>query len=93
MKNQSRNFLIGQRIRISTNGTFAKGTIGTISNAPEQVLSMSDGWVRSYKREMDTPTRGRKTFYWILFDSPEFDEVGDGPYKEAEIEISYIEPI
>ena len=92
MEKQLMHFSTGQRIRICADGTFSKGTTGTISNAPKQVSSFSEGWICDYIRKIKIPN-GIKTFYWILFDSPQYDEIGDGHYIEAEIEVSYLEPI
>ncbi len=93
MESKHKHFSVGQKVKLSSDGAFSKGITGLVSKAPSHVLSMSNGWIDNFKREFDTPKKGRKTFYWIVFDSPQFDEVGDGPYMEAEIEAFYLELI
>jgi hypothetical protein len=81
---------IGKRVRISANYSWAQGATGIISTPPDVIYSRNE-WVEGCYRELETP-RGRKRFYWIKFDHPHFDADDDGPYEEAEIEHSYIEP-
>jgi hypothetical protein len=37
--------------------------------------------------------RGTLTFYWVRFDEAHDDGSGDGPYIEAEIDASFLEPV
>ena len=41
-------------------------------------------------RATDT-TSGRRWFYWVVFDEPQHDAEGDGPYPESEILDRYLE--
>jgi len=36
-------------------------------------------------------TSGPSWFYWIVFDEPQFDADGDGPYISAEVLAKYVE--
>jgi hypothetical protein len=34
--------------------------------------------------------KGPLEFYWVVFDEPQFDADGDGPYGSAEIQAEYL---
>jgi len=42
---------------------------------------------------MVTTTRGPERTYWVLFDDPQLDPDGDGPYESSQVLERYLEPI
>jgi hypothetical protein len=42
-------------------------------------------------RSVET-TSGPSRFYWIVFDEPQLDADGDGPYVSSEVLAKYVEP-
>ena len=64
-----------ERVRISADYHWARGALGTISHRPlREVPSL----------------RGMLTFAWVIFDEPQIDPDGDGPYFEAEIDLRFL---
>lgn len=37
--------------------------------------------------------QGTRTFYWIVFDEPQRDADGDGPYERAQVLDTYLIPL
>lgn len=78
----------GQRVRVMLDPDFGIGPwptepLGTISEHP----LAEDG--ATWRPIMTTS--GLRRFYWIVFDEPQFDPDGDGPYPEAEELDIYLE--
>ncbi len=92
MEKQTKTFSLNQKVKVSLNHFWAKGQFGIISKVPREVKELSSGWEDDYSKKVKT-TAGDKLFYWVVFDSPQVDASGDGPYKEAEIELQFLEPI
>jgi hypothetical protein len=36
---------------------------------------------------------GREVQYWVVFDEPQFDDDGDGPYTGGEVLARFVEPM
>ncbi len=75
--------LLGDRIRISTAFTWAKGVTAT-------VMGGLQGDCMKFSRVIYT-SDSKQVFYFVAFDQPQVDELGDGPYVGAEIESRFIE--
>jgi hypothetical protein len=85
-------FQPGDRVRISTKYNWAQDAHGIITEPPEfaQRLVQDDnpweGWhhfAQGVKRPIE--------FYWVVFDEPQIDADGDGPYSGGEIEAEMLE--
>jgi hypothetical protein len=77
-------------VRISTNHHWAQGCTATIAAPPDGVRALV-AWTGCHRRVV-TP-KGIYVFYWVAFDTAQDDGSGDGPYREAEIDADYLEPI
>ena len=78
-------FISGSRVQISVDHHWAKGASGTIADYPDYCLELLGGervicgcW------SLVNTTSGQKKFYWIVFDRPQNDNDGDGPYSASE---------
>jgi hypothetical protein len=71
----------GQRVRITETYHWAGGATGEIMLHPAN---------RSLTRKVRARV-GEKTFVWIKFDNPQVDSDGDGPYRQAEVDLEFIE--
>ena len=49
---------------------------------------MADGWHGVWRHV--NSLKGLLTFYWVVFDQPQIDADGDGPYGGAEIDSAYL---
>ena len=80
----NRPFSPGDRVRVSEQFFWARGSGGRISKPPEAVMAVSeqrqDGVART-----EVSALGSNTVYWVWFDEPQFDADGDGPYKGGHI--------
>ena len=81
-------FAVATRVRVRRDPQYGPGPwpdepIGTITELPMDGAAFK--WVA-------TP-RGPKRHYWIVFDEPQRDADGDGPYAAAEVDADYIEPL
>jgi hypothetical protein len=74
----------GDRVRVSDDFFWAKGATGIISAPPSAVTAISGPWDGGLTQE-ETSTLGTNTVYWVLFDEPQFDADGDGPYRGGQI--------
>lgn len=84
-------FVPNQKVRISGHCGFRKGVTGTI-DYPSKDLSSFLEMGSNYFRKIETP-KGERTFVWIVFDEPQFDTDGDGPYSAAELLTVNIETV
>ncbi len=80
-------FRIGDRVRVRhepqpPQGPFPSEPLGRIQTYPGAATP---------SRELVTTT-GTHLMYWIVFDTPQFDADGDGPYESAEVNSKYLEP-
>ena len=51
---------------------------------PDAVISLSGPWNGGLTRQ-EKSALGMHTVYWVLFDEPQFDADGDGPYRGGQI--------
>ena len=79
---------VGDRVRIADVFHWAQSASGTVVAPPAAVVAASSGW-RGHMRYQRT-RQGLKTSCWVVFDCPQLDADGDGPYGEAEIETEYL---
>ena len=83
-------FKSGDKVRLCGAGQgFRIGTTGTIDFPPKVDILTSD-FGENYFRKVQTP-KGEAIFVWVVFDQPQIDADGDGPYAETEINIDYLE--
>ena len=84
-------FKVGQKIKVIGNQGFEIGVTGII-DYPPKVPILSEDFGDNYFRQVKT-LQGEKTFIWVVFDTPQFDGDGDGPYPMTEINSEYLEII
>jgi hypothetical protein len=85
-------FKTGNRVFIKGHWNFPNDCKATISNPPEIAINLianeNDPWEGIHRL-----VKGRKgpiEFYWVVFDEPQHDSDGDGPYSGGEVEAEYI---
>lgn len=69
-----KEFKIGDKVTVSSEGGWQNDCFGTICDGPEQV----------------DVREGSEYFYWVEFDAPEHDLSDDGPYTKAQVLSQYI---
>jgi len=79
---------VGSRVKISENYHWAKNAVGVITQPPNCIVQMFDGWQDNI-REVKS-LKGILLFYWVKFDESYFDADDDGPYEEAAIDSDYL---
>ena len=84
-------FQPGDRVHVNQPDFWAHGASGTISPPPDAITQLADGW-RGHVRMVSTTT-GERPFYWVKLDEARRDGDGDGPYQEAEIAETYLQPL
>lgn len=77
---------IGARVRVRRDPEYGPGPW------PEEptgavIASPMDGSAVSYVETV----RGAEPQYWLLFDAPQYDADGDGPYDKAQVLAKYFE--
>ncbi len=80
-------FRVGDRVRVRQDRQFPPGPfpgepLGRVENYP--------GMAAPYRELVSTT--GTHLMYWIVFDTPQVDADGDGPYGSAEVRSKYLEP-
>lgn len=85
----SREFQLGDRVRISEEHHWAKGATGTVSEPNEQMRRVYRDW-QEVCREVRS-LAGTIRCYWIKFDSAHLDADGHGPYQEGGIDSRFME--
>jgi hypothetical protein len=88
---QKARFQPGDRVRVEAPDFWAHGVSGTIAPPRDGITELADGW-RGHVRMVAT-TRGDQPYYWVKLDEARRDGDGDGPYQEAEIAGSYLQPL
>jgi hypothetical protein len=78
-----RDPLLGDRVRVLPHCPWAKGVTATI-------IGGLQGDSMKFRRIV-AASDGTRVYYFLAFDEPQLDEIGDGPYIGAEIESQYIE--
>jgi hypothetical protein len=85
-------FKAGDKVFIKGHWNFPNDGNGTISNPPsfavELVAGQIDPWDGIHR--MVKGRKGPIEFFWVVFDEPQHDGDGDGPYMGGEVEAEYI---
>ncbi len=90
MRRAPRTWRVGDRARVSPAYHWAQGAAVTIAR-PVQEVSPSELPEAFGEESRLVPGRARvHRFYWVVFDEPQWDAEGDGPYQEAEIDSDYL---
>ena len=63
---------------------WAKGATGTICEPLAEVVTLSGPWDNGLTR-IEHSALGENIVYWVLFDEPQLDADGDGPYAAGSI--------
>jgi len=84
----AKEFLIGDRVRISENHHWAKRALAIVAEPPAAVAEMVNGWEGAWRTV--EAVKGPLRFYWVEFEQPQRDADGDGPYGGAEIDSEYL---
>ena len=92
MNEITKKIKIGAKIRITEDCGFKAGATGTI-NYPPDVEIITEQFNNGFFRKVQVLDEEEKIFVWIVFDEPQRDSNGDGPYDEAEISSEYFEII
>jgi hypothetical protein len=82
-------FRVGAKVRVGENQGFEAGVTGTV-DYPPKVGVLADDFGENFFRKAQT-SRGETIFVWVVFDEPQYDADGDGPFSETEINIDYLE--
>ena len=77
----------GTRVQVLRDPDYGPGPwpaepIGTVAVAAD---ATAFSWI--------TTTRGLQLQYWIVFDEPQFDAEGDGPYAASEVLACYLKAL
>lgn len=85
---QSTDYRAGERVRIRRDQEYGPGPwpaepTGIITDHPASL----DGTPYVVTQTVSGPRRS----YWIVFDEPQFDADGDGPYGSSEVLDKYLE--
>lgn len=88
-------FEIGDKVRISDEYHWARGATGSVEPPPESAKALAadggepwDGWHRFV-----IGVQGGIEFFWVVFDEPQIDADGDGPYQGGEIHADMMERV
>ena len=85
---QQTRFAPNDRVRVSRSFTWAREASATVSVGSGATHSPFGNYFR------DVPgAHGQIRCYWLVFDVPQIDADGDGPYAAAEISEKYLEPL
>ena len=77
-------FSAGDRVLVSQDFYWAKGATGTICEPLAEVVTLSGPWDNGLTR-IEHSALGENIVYWVLFDEPQLDADGDGPYAAGSI--------
>jgi hypothetical protein len=81
----------GDRVQVSNDYHWAKCAFGTVGPPPGPVVDLvSDDNAWAGCRRVVQGVKGPIEFYWVVFDEPQVDAEGDGPYASAEIQAEYL---
>jgi len=87
-------FKVNDKVLIKGHWNFPSDCTGKISDPPETAVMLSEDhepWDGIHR--ITKGVKGPIEFYWVVFDKPQMDSDGDGPYGEGEIEKEYIKLI
>jgi hypothetical protein len=87
----SREFQLGERVRISQDHHWARGANATVIEPPEQMRRVYGDWSEVHR---EVPSlEGTIRCYWVRFDEAYRDADGHGPYQEGGIDSRFMEPL
>ena len=86
-------FAAGDRVTVSLDFFWAKGATGTVNVAPPEIVALSGPWGDNGLTRQERSALGENTVYWVLFDTPQLDADGDGPYRGGQIWASVLAPV
>ena len=75
----------GDKVRVIDHWEWPDGIIGTITEPDPVMIQLTPGEWQGLRRVMNGP-KGVIITYYVLFDTPQDDGSGDGPYLGGEIE-------
>ena len=80
----------GDRVQVRGHWNWPKDCVGIVSIPLPAVQSLAGKhrW-RSHMREVPGRT-GILSFVWVVFDEPQTDGDGDGPYRGGEVELPFV---
>ena len=81
----------GTRVRINPHAFWPAGGTGTVRPFPTTVGDKLDG--TSGCSRILSGAKRTLTMVWVVFDSPLHDGDSGGPYREGEIDDSYLVPL
>ena len=83
---------LGSRVRLRRGAGFMPLVTGEVADSPYLPNSTETGEWIGHRRRYRTPN-GVAWAYWIVLESPAYDEYGYGPVWAAEILEKYLEPL
>ncbi len=84
-------FEFGDKVLVEGDWNFPNTCSGTISKPPQGAIDLvedSQPWTGIYR--IIKGRTGPLKYYWVKFDSPQYDSDEDGPYNEGEVEDIYL---
>ncbi len=80
----------GDRVHVHGHWNWPDDCTGVVALPPTTVRSFAvdEPW-QGHLRTLRT-LKGMITFVWIVFDVPQHDGDGDGPYPAGEVELEYV---
>jgi len=82
----------GDRVHVVAHWNWGHPCTGQIADPPEGVADATEDDAEAW-RDCRRTVRGLKgpiEFYWVVFDQPQQDGDGDGPYLAGEVESEYL---
>lgn len=87
-------FAVGDRVRVKRSVAWPQGATGVVSQPPGLVVEVArSDWPWTGHVRVTHGPNGSVQLHWVVFDQPEYDGDGDGPYAAAEIELAELESI
>lgn len=87
-------FQPGDRVRVSLSFSWAKGALGTVDIPPPSVQELvEDSYPYAGCSRIVPTCDGFEQMVWVVFDTPQKDEDGHGPYEAASIPADMLEHI
>ncbi len=81
---------VGSRVRV-LEPFWPLAPNGTVDTAPDYIAGLGNDW-HGHVQKMVLPTR-INLYVWVVFDVPQVDSDGDGPYFGATVGVRGIEVI
>jgi hypothetical protein len=83
----------GDRVQVLAHWNWPQAFTGRIAAPPEIPGDLEGGGHWQGCRRVVRGRKGPIEFYWVLFDKPQRDGDGDGPYFGGEVETEYLRPL